>query len=190
MADLEIIKTLGTEIACIREMMLKHGHRRLLKKNEYFCRANSSNSLIAYVVKGGLKYCCHDYKGKEQVLTFAFDGELIGTYLAWKTGNRSLYDIQATEDSELFCMNIKEFSALFDSSNFKITQLQFVEVIAFEILRKGVFLRCQSPEQRYRQLILRVPDVLQRTTMRNVASYLGITPEALSRMRAKMLKDG
>lgn len=61
MADLEIIKTLGTEIACIREMMLKHGHRRLLKKNEYFCRANSSNSLIAYVVKGGLKYCCHDY---------------------------------------------------------------------------------------------------------------------------------
>lgn len=190
MADLEIIKTLGTEVAYIQEIILKHGNQRLLKKNEYFCRTNSSNSLIAYVVKGGLKYSCYDYKGKEQVLTFAFDGELIGSYLACKTGNRTLYDIQATEDSELFCMNIKEFSALFASSNFKITQLQFVEIIAFEILRKGVFMRCQSPEQRYRQLISCVPDVLQRTTMRNVASYLGITPEALSRMRTKMLKDG
>lgn len=37
MADLEIIKTLGTEVAYIREIMHKHGNQHLLKKNEYFC---------------------------------------------------------------------------------------------------------------------------------------------------------
>ena len=74
-------------------------------------------------------------------------------------------------------------------SDFKISATRFVEVIAFEILRKTVSMRCQSPEQCYLQLLSRVPDILERTTLRNVASYLGITPEALSRMRTRMLKD-
>ncbi|WP_286338611.1 Crp/Fnr family transcriptional regulator [Bacteroides caecimuris] len=189
MPDLAINNILKTEITLIQKMIQEYGHRQLLKKNQYFCRANSPNSLIAYVVKGGLKYCCYDYKGKEQVLSFAFDGELVGSYLAWQTGNRSLYDIQAIEASELFCINIKELSALLTISDFKISATRFVEVIAFEILRKTVSMRCQSPEQCYLQLLSRVPDILERTTLRNVASYLGITPEALSRMRTRMLKD-
>lgn len=189
MPDLAINNVLKTEVTFVRKMIQEYGHRQLLKKNQYFCCANSSNSLIAYVVKGGLKYCCHDYRGKEQILSFAFDGELIGSYLAWQTGNKSLYDIQAIEATELFYINIKELSALLTIFDFKISVTRFVEVIAFEILRKIVSIRCQSPEQSYLQLLSRVPDILERTTLRNVASYLSITPEALSRMRTKMLKD-
>lgn len=84
MPDLAINNILKTEVTLIQKMIQEYGYRQLLKKNQYFCRANSPNSLMAYVVKGGLKYCCHDYKGKEQVLSFAFDGELIGSYLAWQ----------------------------------------------------------------------------------------------------------
>lgn len=65
----------------------------------------------------------------------------------------------------------------------------FIESLAFDFLRKNLSFRCESPEERYRQLIVRIPGILNRVCMKDIASYIGVTPETLSRMRSRMLLE-
>ena len=65
----------------------------------------------------------------------------------------------------------------------------FVESLAFDFLKKIISLHCDTPEERYLQLQKRVPDILNRVNLKEIASYLRITPETLSRIRTRILNE-
>lgn len=61
----------------------------------------------------------------------------------------------------------------------------FVESLSFDLLQKNLSFRRDSPEQRYLDLLQRVPDILNRVSIKDIASYVGVTPETLSRIRSR-----
>lgn len=187
MSDLEIYKTLDLEV--LKDLLLNIGKRVVVKKRGCFCSIAKPCPYLAYVFEGGFKYTHDNSQGKECVLSFAFEHEIIGGYTAAQNNSKAIYNIQAIEDSIIYQLPIEDVNRLLPSiSVSKDLRLLIAELLAFELAKRVISILCDTPEERYLKLIQRAPNILNRTSLRNIASYLNITPEALSRLRTRMLK--
>lgn len=188
MADLELYKTLDLEV--LKELLVSKGKRITMKKKDHFCCIGESCLYIAYVFEGGFKYTHDNSKGKECVLSFALKHEIIGGYTAAQNKSKAIYNIQAIEDSIIYQLPIEDVNRLLPSiCTSKDLRMLIAELLAFELAKRLISIVCDTPEERYLKLLKRAPDILNRTSLRNIASYLNISPEALSRMRTRMLKQ-
>ena len=94
--------------------------------------------------------------------------------------------IEAVEDSQLIAVSAPKLFDLFDSHPKierlfrKIPEQQYVKTI-----RRIESLQFQTPEERYKQLIISQPDIFKRVPLKFIASYLGITQVSLSRIRSR-----
>lgn len=187
MADLELYKTLDLEV--LKELLLSKGKKVIMKKKDHFCCIGEPCPYIAYVFEGSFKYTHDNSKGKECVLSFALERELIGGYTAAQNKSKAIYNIQAIEDSIIYQLPIEEINSLLPSiCTSKDQRVIIAELLAFELAKRAISILCDTPEERYLKLLKRAPNILNRTSLKNIASYLNITPEALSRMRTRMLK--
>lgn len=187
MADLNLLHNNKGLLKLITFLKNK-GERRTMQRREFFVRQGEYHAEIAYILRGSFKLFTSDYRGEEQILSFSFDHEFVACYLPPRYGCKALLSVQALEESVLLVAPLKDIlSQIQIEQNDTIYVSDFVESLAFDLLRKNVSFRCDAPEERYRQLIARIPDILNRVSMKDIASYIGVTPETLSRMRSRML---
>lgn len=187
MADLNLLHNNKGLLKLIAFLKNK-GERRMIRRREFFVRQGEQRAEIAYILRGSFKLFTSDYRGKEQILSFSFDHEFVACYLPSRYGCKALLSVQALEESVLLVVPLKDIlSQIQIEQNGTIYVSDFIESLAFDLLRKNVSFRCDAPEERYRQLIARIPDILNRVSMKDIASYIGVTPETLSRMRSRML---
>ena len=96
MSDIDIhIK----ELEFLKNIILKHGTRTEIKKNSFFIQRGHFCHEIAYIVRGSFKFLRHDAKGAEHIMAFAFEKEIISSYLPSRKGCDALLDVKALEDS-------------------------------------------------------------------------------------------
>lgn len=189
MADLNLLHNNKGLLKLITFLKNK-GERRTMRRREFFVRQGEYHAEIAYILRGSFKLFTSDYRGKEQILSFSFDHEFVACYLPPRYGCKALLSVQALEESVLLVAPLKDIlSQIQIEQNGTIYVSDFVESLAFDLLRKNVSFRCEAPEERYRKLIVRIPDILNRVSMKDIASYIGVTPETLSRMRSRMLLE-
>lgn len=123
-------------------------------------------------------------------MAFAFEKEIISSYLPSRKGCDALLDIKALEDSVVIQAPLETLRPFLQISvDGEIYVRAFVESLAFDFLKKIISLHCDTPEERYLQLQKRVPDILNRVNLKEIASYLRITPETLSRIRTRILNE-
>jgi CRP-like cAMP-binding protein len=161
-----------------------------LRKKQYLLQQGDVCKYIAFVEKGLLRSYKIDDKGHEHITQFAFEGWWISDQLSFLTGQPSEYDIDVLEDSELLLLSrqaeeemlekIPKFERYFRillQNNLIATQKRLVSSLS------------QTAEERYNELITVCPDTLpQRIPQHMLASFLGVTPETLSRIRKQRLK--
>ena len=123
--------------------------------------------------------------GKEVALKYAENGyDVVINYVSSKT------DVKALEDSVVIQAPLETLRPFLQISvDGEIYVRAFVESLAFDFLKKIISLHCDTPEERYLQLQKRVPDILNRVNLKEIASYLRITPETLSRIRTRILYE-
>ncbi len=159
-------------------------------KGEHLFRQGEQDRSI-YVVKGGLLKAYYlDIDGKEQVKSLIQQGELIGSIAACYKGEKCSFSLVCLEDSDLIKV---EFDKLQELAANNIDAAQFVikgllELAMKKERREFEFL-CLSAEERFRLLCERNPALLGRVTQNDIARYLGITPVALSRIKARIATD-
>ena len=100
MADLNLLHK-NKELSHLIAFIKKNGERRVIHKKEFFIRAGVYHDEIAYVLRGGFKFFIQDYRGKEQIMSFSFDHELVACYLPPRVGSVALVNVQALEDSTI-----------------------------------------------------------------------------------------
>lgn len=162
------------------------GQRRSLKKGAFFSRPGEPVGPFAVVLSGLLRHYYTDAKGRESVKAFRGPLELTAPYAEIILKRPSRTFIEALTDVELFVFHLADFEAATKDS-LELTRLarRFVEEqFVGKEQREYEFLML-SAEERYRQFCARLPDLVQHIPQHQVASYIGITPVALSRIRAR-----
>lgn len=168
--------------------LIQFGQLRSFKKGENFIAANQINTKIAFILKGGFRFF---YIKNETEITclFAFENDMIGSFECNILKQPCTQTIQALEDSEVFIIDYKDLESLYDKSqNFeKVGRIILEHYMAFLQLRITSYL-LDTPEERYLRLINETPDLLNRVPLQHIASFIGVTPVSLSRIRKRILK--
>ena len=156
-------------------------------KGEHFLRAGDIPGQFGFNVSGLFRYYYIDRKGNDYTKDFVPERRLVISYSAMIQNRESHFSIEALEDSELLVMDYAEWQQIFDEH---ICWTVLVKVLVenafmFKEKREKEFL-LDDAETRYRVFLDEFPDLEGRVKQYQVASYLGITPVALSRIRKKM----
>jgi CRP-like cAMP-binding protein len=167
----------------VKHLLLDKGKRREMKKGDFLCRIGERPVQFGLLTSGSLKYCCHTTSGHERIISFAFTGDLVGSYSSMRNCVPSPLDIVALESSTIYQMPVVEVDAAIGLD----MRIRLSEAVAHKALLEAVDNCRLTPEERYLELSNRFPDIHNRLTNRAIASYLGITPESLCRLCKRLL---
>ncbi|WP_295717821.1 Crp/Fnr family transcriptional regulator [Mucilaginibacter sp.] len=157
-----------------------------LKKYGFYLKEGQTCKGMVIVQKGCLRYFSRDEKG-DHTIGFAFEGEWIGDYESFLLQAPSPDFIEAIEDTELFILSYADMQALYNhSQRFERFGRIIAERLFIDTARNNRNLKMQSAENRYRELLNTQPRIFERLPQHMIASYLGIQPQSLSRIRAKL----
>ena len=158
-----------------------------LRKRQYLLQAGDVSKYIAFVEKGLLRTYLVDEKGTELIMQFAPAGWWTGDIYSNLTNEPSEYNIDAIEDTETLLLTSQGYEELlakapvFERFYRLLIQNSF---IAMQRRLKGSLIL--SAEEKYKNFVQLYPDIVQRVPQHYIASFLGITPESLSRVRRQM----
>lgn len=157
-----------------------------LKKKEHLLREGEVCQENYFVVKGMVRMYLITPKGAEQVIQFGIENWWITEYNSYKSGQPSGFYLQAIEKTTVVAINRNEQETLFE----KIPQLEKYFRLVLEKAYSAQLMRIHyifnlTGEEQYRMMMEKYPWFVQRVPQYMLASFLGITPEFLSMLRAK-----
>jgi len=158
-----------------------------LRKRQYLLQAGDVCRFENFVSKGLLRAYTIDNKGAEHILMFAPEDWWISDLFSFLSDSPSAMHIDALEDSEIISIEKPDLEKLY----IEIPKLERLMRILFQkafVAQQQRILASisQSAEERYTSFIKRYPSLEQRIPQTQIASYLGVTPETLSRVRKQL----
>lgn len=163
--------------------------RKSFKKGEILLRQGESCHHTFFVAKGLLRAYTIDENGKEHVLQFAPENWLISDRSSVLFDEVSEQFIDAVEDSEVILIETGFFEKLSEVSHgFQKFNMYALNNHIRHLHKRINLLISASAEVRYMDFIRLYPDILLRVPQWMIASYLGITPESLSRVRKELAR--
>lgn len=171
-----------------REELLKL-HKQLkrvqLKKDDYFLRAGEIPKRIGFNVSGLLRLFYIDSTGKDITKHFCMENSLAISYSAFLKREPSRFSIQALEDSSLLTFTYDDYMSLMNGDPcWQVVGRKLAELIFIIKENREAELLLLDANGRYKNFIKDYPNLLNRIPQYYIASYLRITPESLSRIRA------
>lgn len=155
-----------------------------IRKRQYILQEGDVCKYIAFVEKGMLRSYTIDEKGNEHIMQFAFEGWWISDQYSFLTGEPAVYTIDALEDSELLLLSKSAEEQLLQKvPKFERYFRLLLQNSLIATQRRLISSLSQTAEERYHQLIAGCPTIPRRVPQHMMASFLGITPETLSRIR-------
>ena len=161
-----------------------------VKKKAYLLQEGDISRHQYFVNKGCLRTYTIDEKGLEHIIQFAIEDWWMGDMYSFLTQTPARFTIDALEDSELLCLEKNALEELY----IKIPKFErfFRHLLqnAFVALQERIIANLSQPaDERYCTFITKYPDMEKRLPLKQIASYLGITPESLSRIRSSYIKN-
>ncbi|HYI76536.1 MAG TPA: Crp/Fnr family transcriptional regulator [Chryseolinea sp.] len=162
---------------------------RTLKRKEIYLDAGELCRYSAFVLDGALKSFTIDNEGKEHILSFATSDWWIADMYSYISRKPAVLTIEAIADSEVLLLSWENQQLLFE----KVTKFERF----FRILIENALVANQqrlidnlssTAEERYLHFIKKYPIIPSCVPQHNIASYLGITPEFLSKIRRRLAK--
>ncbi len=168
--------------------LLSRVRRRDVARGEHLCRQGEPVDSLFFVRTGLLRYY-YLADGVEHTGQFFDAGMLIGDVFAMTGGDVALQNIDALEASELLVVPMAALHSAYAADHaMERFGRRLIEIGMIGSQRRTAALLQLSPEQRYERFVASRPEVARRVPLYLVASYLGITPEGLSRIRRRRVQ--
>jgi CRP-like cAMP-binding protein len=155
------------------------------KKNAFFLKEGAICKHAVFISEGAFRFF-KIVKGDEVVTALFFKGDFLSDYQSFLNNQPSLYNIEAIKDAACYTISKSDLDDLFDEYKIfeKLGRL-FAERLFLTMNKRLDSFLYETPEQRYADLVKRNSKLLQEVPQYMVASYLGINPETLSRIRKR-----
>lgn len=165
-------------------------YERHISEGTFFLRTGDKALDFAIIKKGLTRFFYTTSSGKEFTKALDHEGDLIGGYTSLLTGRPSAFCIQALEDTDLFCTKWADFSKLFEKNyHWQAVGRRFAEIEFIKKEAREADFLLKNAEERYLSFIREFPEGEKRIAHIHIASYLGIDPATLCRIRKKCLND-
>jgi CRP-like cAMP-binding protein len=157
-----------------------------IKKYDSFAQKGEFSKKIAFVESGILRAYFSNHRGEEYNKTFFTEGSFVGAYSSLVSGERNLIDIDCLTDCVLYIAEFQNITQLYD----KYPQIERLARILAEYFfvrkeKREIELVTLEAKERYAIFQKEHPKLEQLIPQYHIASYLGITPTQLSRIRSK-----
>jgi len=162
--------------------------RHLVRKS-YFLREGDIGFEQAFIISGTMRVFYIDGKAQEHVLYFGFKDWWIGDLASFELRSASQLNVQALEDTWVLAFTQDGIDEIFQHIPQMERLFRIMAQRTLAVLQKRLFLTVSSSaEERYIALIERHPCIEQLVPQHQIASYLGILPESLSRMKKQRIQ--
>lgn len=155
-----------------------------IRKKEALLAADQTCNYLYFITKGCLRSYYTDSKGVEQIYQIRMDNNWISDLESFFSHQPSKYNIQALEDTKLLRITNQGLENLLSQipSLERYFRILFQKAYINALDRLNATMR-ESAHYRYNRLLQEHPEVFQRVPLTYIASYLGVAPESLSRIR-------
>ncbi|GAA5087912.1 Crp/Fnr family transcriptional regulator [Chryseobacterium ginsengisoli] len=166
-----------------------HYEVKKVQKNQFLLQYGEVCRYIYFVEKGLLKMYSIDKNGKEHIIQFAPESWLTSDRSSLYFNEKSVYYIEAVEDSEVLLLHPDFINKLIGEFPDSLEKSDILLQKHIKSLQDRInSLLGETAEERYMKFIKMYPDLLLRVPQWMIASYLGITPESLSRVRKELAR--
>ena len=168
------------------ELFISLFSEKHFKKNEYFATEGECSKIFAFISTGIVRAFYRNNEGSEYNKTFFSEKGLIGAYSSLVTNQKNQINLQCLTDCSFLIADYSEFRKLFDT-NPKIERLARLLAEQFFVSKekREIELVMLDATERYKIFQSEHPNLENLIPQYHIASYLGITPTQLSRIRAK-----
>lgn len=157
---------------------------RSVKKNNYLIEQGSVCKYIYFVNSGLLRAYCLSQNGKESTVMFAIQDWWVTDMFCFLNSKPAMIQLKAMQDSEVLCLSKGGLDQIFE----EIPEFNKF----FRILMQNAYCREQlrmiqnltlPAKERYENFLAKYPVISEKVTLKQIASYIGVTPEFLSTVR-------
>jgi len=170
------------------DILLSRFEERIVKKKTAILKSGKIAKEVYLVIEGCLRLY-YEKDGEDLSAYFFTEGMFAGAYDSFTSQQPSRHSIEAIEDSTVLVISYVDWMTLFEEFPWmnefvrKVIERRF---IALHQLFTSYIL--DSPEERYMHLLKNYPDLINRVPQHQLATFLGITPVSLSRIRNRVSK--
>ncbi len=167
------------------QLLLQTFVQKKLRKRQYLLQEGDVCRFAGFIVKGAFKQYSVDKTGKESILGLYLENWWVGDRESFMIGTPSPYFIEAVEEVEMLIVSREDFIDKLSRQPFITEMIKVLtEKQSFNLIKRIQAAQTLSAEERYQDFQKKYPEFLQRFPQHIIASYLGMTKETLSRIRA------
>ena len=158
-----------------------------VKKKDFLLQAGDVTKYEYFITKGCLKVYTLDEDGAPHISMFAIEDYWTGDISSFMTKEQSRYYIKATENSELLGISKANYDVLFQEiPKFERFYRILYQRSLISYIRRSNYGISLTAEERYIAFKKKYPQIVDRITQKDLAAYIGITPEFMSKIISKV----
>jgi len=170
-----------------KEVVMSFFKRRKLRKRQYLLQEGDVCKYISFVTEGLMRSYTVDEKGNEHINLFAWEGWWISDFAGFIFGNEAKLNIDAIEDTTVLLLSVENYEKM-------LTEVPLMERY-FRVLYQNslatkdnrlISAITHTAEEKYTMFLDTYPSIGQRLPQHLIASYLGLSPETISRIKKKI----
>ena len=177
----------GLDLSRLTEYCINHGQLKQYAKGDYFVNEDEESRYIAYIECGYFNYKVHNSsEGKDYIRGFAFEGEFVGDYPNCLSGKTSEVTIVAGTSCKLYQLTGAELCRQLDPDGMRDLKLAISDNLFSQVYTQYLDTYRMTTRERYKRLLLRCPEIVQSINLKDIASYLKVTPTTISNIRREI----